>query len=113
MAEIKEGEETKRKEIIKAQKIKEEERIIAEKKAKDEAERKERERVSEKQRQAQLAAQQKPQKSQQKQTKSNDLDGDGFIGQYEWSKMSSREQKQWTKDLTECVDSGKDDCRHE
>ncbi|MBT2615142.1 MULTISPECIES: hypothetical protein [unclassified Bacillus (in: firmicutes)] len=110
IAEIKkEEEETKRKEIIKAQKLKEEEqeRIIAERKAKEEAERKERERIAEKNRQAQLAA------AQQKQTKSNDLNGDGFIDQYEWSKMSSGEQKQWTKDLTECVDSGKDDCERE
>jgi hypothetical protein len=118
IAEIKyEEEEIKKKEIIKAQKIKEEERIIAEKKAKEEAERKERERIAEKNRQAQLAAQQraqpKPQESQQKQTKSNDLNSDGFVDQYEWSKMNSGEQKQWTENFTECVDSGKDNCERE
>ncbi|MGE7607623.1 hypothetical protein ACQKML_13530 [Peribacillus frigoritolerans] len=118
IAEIKyEEEEIKKKEIIKAQKIKEEERISAEKKAKEEAERKERERIAEKNRQAQLAAeqqaQQKPQESQQKQTKSNDLNSDGFVDQYEWSKMSSGEQKQWTENFSECVDSGKDDCERE
>lgn len=118
IAEIKKAEEeTKIKEIIKAQNIKKEERIIAEKKAKEEAERKERERIAEKQRQAQLAAQQqaqqKPQESQQKQTKSNDLNSDGFIDQYEWSKMNAGEQKQWTKNFSECVDSGKDDCERE
>ncbi|MFB7639472.1 hypothetical protein [Peribacillus butanolivorans] len=118
IAEIKyEEEEIKKKEIIKAQKIKEEERIIAEKKAKEEAARKERERIAEKNRQAQLAAQQraqqKPEESQQKQNKSNDLNSDGFVDQYEWSKMNSGEQKQWTENFTKCVDSGKDNCERE